>query len=67
MKSDRKITIMLPESLVDKALSASKTSLTATIRQGLELVAASSAYEGLRKYRGKLKLGLNLDKLREDK
>ena len=67
MKSDRKITIMLPETLVDKALSASKTSLTATIRQGLELVAASSAYEGLRKDRGKLKLGLHLDKLREDK
>ena len=41
--------------------------MTATIRHGLELVAASEAYDKLRALRGKVSFSLDLKKLREDR
>jgi hypothetical protein len=63
----RKITVELPEELIERALRASGAGVTATIRRGLELVAAGRAYEDLKALRGKLRLHLDLDRLREDR
>ena len=63
----RKVTVLLPKSLVKRALEASGEGLTPTIRMGLEIVARRSAYERLRQMRGKVKLSINVDELREDR
>ncbi len=63
----RKVTVMLPEDLVRRATRASGLGLTPTIRKGLESIAAAEAYDGLLRLRGKLKLNLNVDELRQDR
>jgi hypothetical protein len=67
MSATRKITVVLPEKLLAAAEKASGTGTTQTIRRGLELVAAARAYESLRKLRGKVRLSIDLDSLREDR
>jgi post-segregation antitoxin (ccd killing protein) len=62
----RKITVILPRELVETATRVSKLNLTATIRQGLEAVAATDAYEQLRKLRGKERFSISLKELRRD-
>jgi hypothetical protein len=62
----RKVTVMLPKDLVEAATRGSNLSLTAAIRQGLEAVAATDAYETLRKLRGKVKFSIDLADLRRD-
>ena len=57
----------IEEDLVDRALRSSGEGVTATVRQGLELVAAGRAYEGLKALRGKVRLSLDLERLREDR
>lgn len=66
MEAAKKITIQIPESLLHKAQEVTRLGITPTIRQGLELIAASLAYEKLRKLRGKVKFSINVKKLRED-
>ena len=63
----RKVTVMLPKDLVDRAIKASGMGLTPTIRKGLEAVAASDAYRRIRARRGKVHLSINVDELREDR
>ncbi len=63
----QKVTVQLPTELLERAQRACDDGVTATIRRGLELIAAKDAYEGVRKLRGKLSLGLDLDALREDR
>ena len=67
MKSVRKITVQLPVDLVDKAQRSSGESLTATIRKGLELVAAGAVYDELRSLRGKVAFSVDWRKLRSDR
>ena len=62
----RKVTVMLPIDLIERAKKASGVGLTPSIRQGLETVAASSAYETLRQLRGKVKFSIGLKELRGD-
>jgi hypothetical protein len=57
---------MLPADLLERATTATGKGITPTIREGLEAMAASHAYEGLRRLRGKLKLSISLDELRRD-
>jgi len=59
--------VEIEEDLVDRALRSSGEGVTATVRQGLELVAAGRAYEGLKALRGKVRLSLDLERLREDR
>ena len=66
-KKERKITIMLPEDLIKRALVASKEGLTPTLRKGLELVAARGAYTGLLKLKGKFDLGLNYAQVKKNR
>lgn len=67
MATTRKITVEVPEDLIERALQASGEGVTATIRRGLELVAAGRAYEDLKALRGKVRLRLDLERLREDR
>lgn len=67
MAATRKITIEIAEDLVERALRSSGEGVTATVRQGLELVAAGRAYRDIRALRGKVKLSLDLERLREDR
>lgn len=66
MGRQKKITVYVPEALLQRAQSASNDGITGTIRKGLELVAAGEAYRKLRTLRGKVKISLNLSELRED-
>jgi hypothetical protein len=63
----RKITLEVPEELLDRALASSGEGITRTVRRGLELVAAGRAYDELRQLRGKVKLRIDLEALREDR
>lgn len=67
MTEKRKITLEVPEELLDRALRASGQGITQTVRRGLELVAAGRAYDELRQLRGKLRLAVDLEQLREDR
>jgi hypothetical protein len=67
MKAARKITVIVPDELLRRAKRATGLGLAPTVRRGLELVAAREAYAGLRKLRGKVKLEVDLDELREDR
>jgi hypothetical protein len=67
MATTRKITVEVPEDLIERALRSSGEGVTATIRRGLELVAAGRAYDDLKALRGKVRLRLDLERLREDR
>jgi hypothetical protein len=63
----RKITVEIPEDLLAGALAMTGKGITQTVRRGLELVAAGRAYEQLRQLRGKVRLGIEIDALRDDR
>jgi len=62
----RKITVHVPDNVLRKAQQSTGRGVTATVRQGLELVAAGQAYEKLRRLRGKIKFSIKLEELRAD-
>ena len=62
----KKLTIQIPEDLLERATAASGQGITPTIRRGLELMAASAAYSKLRGLRGKVKFNVKLAELRQD-
>jgi hypothetical protein len=66
-KNVRKVTLLLPEDLIDRAIAASGAGLTPTIRKGLEYVIASKAMADVRALRGKVKLSIDVDELRHDR
>ncbi len=63
----RKVTVHLDRDLLNKAQGRTGKGVTATIRQGLELVAASRAYERLHALRGRVRFSIDLKALREDR
>jgi hypothetical protein len=63
----RKITVEIPEVLLQKAQQASGTGITQTVRTGLELLAASQAYMRLRQFRGKVHFSRTAGELRDDR
>lgn len=67
MSSNRKITLEIPQDLLRKAQRSTGEGVTATVRRGLELLAASTAYEELRKLRGRVKFSVKLKELRKDR
>ncbi len=67
MRAEKKVTVMLPEKLLRRALHASGEGITPTLRRGLELVAARDVYRRLLKLKGKLDLKLDLDDSRRDR
>jgi hypothetical protein len=67
MKPERKITVHVRSDLLDRAQKAARAGVTETVRKGLELLAASEAYDGLLKMRGKVKFSVDLSDLRQDR
>jgi hypothetical protein len=67
MAKVRKITVEVPEELLARAQVASGEGLTATVRQGLRLVAAGQAFRNLRALRGKVQFSTPVATLRDDR
>jgi len=63
----QKVTIEIPRELLQRARRSTGEGLTATVRRGLELIAARGAYEGLRALRGKVRFSIDVGALREDR
>ena len=67
MSKQQKVTVQLPQDLLRKAQRSTGEGVTATIRKGLELVAAEQAMQKLRRLRGKVRFTIDVDALREDR
>ena len=67
MKAARKITVEVPNELLRRAQKSTRQGVTATIRRGLELVAARRAYDDLRRLKGRVRFTIDIDKLRADR
>jgi hypothetical protein len=67
MEPARKITIEVPQDLLDRAQKASGAGITQTVRTGLQLVAASHAYARLREMRGTVRFSRTLAELKADR
>jgi len=67
MESARKITVEIPGALLEKAQQVSGTGVTQTVRAGLQLLAASQAYDRLLQLRGKVRFGRRFEELKEDR
>ena len=67
MATARKITVEIPQALLAKAQQASGSGITQTVRTGLELLAASQAYDRLRQMRGKVRFSRTFRELKEDR
>jgi hypothetical protein len=63
----QKVTVHVDRDLLRRAQERTGKGVTATIRQGLELVAASEVYDRLRALRGHVTFSINLKELREDR
>jgi hypothetical protein len=63
----RKITVEIPQDLLEKAQQACGSGITQTIRTGLQLLAASQAYDNLRQMRGKVRFSRTWEELKEDR
>lgn len=63
----KKVTIEVPEELLEKAQQATGSGITQTVRTGLQLVAASQAYAQLRQARGKFQFSRTLAELKDDR
>lgn len=67
MAAERKVTVHLPEDLLDRAQKATGEGITETLRQGLRLVAAGDTFRRVAKLRGRVKFSVDVAKLREDR
>jgi hypothetical protein len=67
MGAARKVTVEIPDELLRKAQRSTGEGVTATIRRGLELVAAGRAYDDLRRLRGRVKFSVDWKRLRRDR
>ena len=67
MQKAKKVTVDVPEDLLRRAQKTTGQGITATVRAGLQLVAASGAYEALRRLRGSAPLLVDWRELREDR
>jgi Arc/MetJ-type ribon-helix-helix transcriptional regulator len=63
----RKITVQVPEDLLEQAQALTGEGVTETVRAGLKKLASIRAQQRLRALRGKVKFSLSLDELREDR
>jgi len=67
METARKITVEVPQELLEKAQRASGVGITQTVRTGLQLVAASRTYARLRRLRGKVRFSRTVAELKPDR
>ncbi|HXG89913.1 MAG TPA: hypothetical protein VNJ02_16415 [Vicinamibacterales bacterium] len=62
-----KVTVEVPAELLDRARESTGEGITGTIRRGLEMVAAARAHDELRRLRGRVRLSIDVKKLRDDR
>jgi hypothetical protein len=67
MLPERKITVHVPEDLLERAQKSSGQGITETVRQGLRLVAAGETFRQVARLRGQVKFSIDLARLREDR
>jgi hypothetical protein len=67
MRANRKLTVEISETLLRRAQRSTGEGVTATVRRGLELVAAARAYRRLRRLRGQVAFSIDWKRLREDR
>jgi hypothetical protein len=67
MGAARKITVEVPRDLLNKAQRASGKGITQTVRTGLQLLAASQAYDRLLQSQGKVRFSRSWQKLKDDR
>jgi hypothetical protein len=67
METARKITVEVPQDLLEKAQRASGTGITKAVRAGLHLVAASRTYARIRHLRGKVRFTRTVAELKADR
>lgn len=60
----KKLTIMVPDDLLRRARRATRSGITPTVRQGLELLAKQDVFEEMLRLKGKVKLGMTWQELR---
>ena len=67
MQPERKITLNVPEDLLEAAQRSTGQGVTETVRQGLRLVAAGETFRRVSKLRGSVKFTVDLKRLRDDR
>jgi len=67
MNTARKITVEVPRDRLDKAQRASGKGITQTVRTGLQLLAASQAYDRLLQSQGNVRLSRSWQELKDDR
>ena len=67
MEALRKITVEIPEALLEKAQEASGAGITQTVRTALQILAASQVYDRLLQMRGKVRFSRTYEELKEDR
>ena len=67
MEARRKITVLVSIELLAKAQKVTRAGVSETVRKGLVLLAASEAYDQLRKLGGKVRFSVDLNELRRDR
>jgi hypothetical protein len=63
----RKITVEIPQGLLEKAQQASGAGITQTVRAALQILAASEAYDRLLQMPGKVRFSRTWKELKEDR
>ncbi len=67
MDATQRITVHVPADLLERARRSTGRGITATVREGLRLVAAAEAYQQIRALRGRVPVPVDLEGLREDR
>ena len=63
----QKITACVPKILLHDAQSLTGLGITETIKEGLLQLITARSYDEIRQFRGKVKVSINLNELRQDK
>jgi hypothetical protein len=67
MTTLRKITVQVPEDVLEMAQAYTGEGVTDTVRVALKKLASMRAQQEFRKLRGTFQFSINLDELREDR
>lgn len=67
MENLKKITVEVPAELLARAQEATRDGVTQTVREGLQLLAATQAYEALRGFKGAYRFSVPLADLKADR
>ncbi|NWG70845.1 MAG: hypothetical protein HXY23_04430 [Parvularculaceae bacterium] len=67
METIRKITVEVPESLLDDAQAETGKGVSETVREGLKRIASARAQRELLALRGKVKFSMTWQEMKEDR